>query len=204
MGLLKRGMTFGFVASLAMLGWAAVGQAATCTVDTTDPDSFITGAKTTSSCGLGLAGSNNDSEGEIVTLLGGTWTLIDKSDDDGSGSNNGALQNTGDNSNAGNWFVDLDSLNFEDLVLVIKDGQDAGNGAKWAYFYLDLEGGCSIANKPAGADICGEWQMYAGKDLSHLSLYGTGTGTTTQVPGPAPLVLVGLGLVGMGVARRRR
>jgi hypothetical protein len=202
MGLLKRGMMFGFVASLAMLGWAAVGQAAMCTVDTTDPDSFITGAKTISSCGLGLAGSNNDSAGEIGTLLTGTWTLIDKSDD---GSGNGALLITGDNSNAGNWFVDLESLNFADLVLVIKDGAEAGNnGAKWAYFYLDLAGGCSIANGPAGADICGEWQMYAGKDLSHLSLYGTGTGTTTQVPGAAPLLLVGLGLVGMGVARRRR
>ena len=174
---LKRGVLIGLLVSFAVAGWTAVSQAATCTVDTIDPNAFITGAKTTTSCGLGLANDDNDSAGDIGTILGGAWVTLDKSDNAGDLNVLSILNDT----KSGDWFLDLDPISsYTSLVLVLKDGEQAGNGAKWVWFELDLTGGCSIGGAPAGTDICGEWQLYGDKELSHASLYGSNPTTGNQ------------------------
>ena len=120
----------------------STGFGATCTVNTAqNPDPFITGALSTTTCALGNSG--NDSTTDLAAIFGvavGNVSLIDRDQlTDNNTTNENALFFTPINGTNGNWYVDLNGLNYEKIILVLKDG---GTG--------DLNPQCSSARDHVG------------------------------------------------------
>lgn len=185
----------------ALLFWLAPGisQAATCTVGTTGGS--VTDA---TDCGMGVAGDENPNSGELFTVTGiADLEQIDKNDPPADSTPE--LFTTAGTS--GSWKIDTLGETYEDLVLVMKDGQPSVGTYKWLWFVIDQSAGantCSLADAAAGWDLCGLWTMYEGKNVSHFELWGVEGDDTTETPEPGSLLLLGLGLAGLALVRRRR
>lgn len=188
-----------------------LSYAATCVVDTPNPDSMITGAEGTTQCGIGSGNHPTDSalDGFITS---GSWTEISKVDS-GAGGTSGQLSYTGETfdggaATTGDWGFDFAGHGYSHLALILKDGDIVGSEGKWVWFLVDLQGSCPAGTSglPATADLCGEWYMYGTgttrKAISYMSIWGIEGGG--KVPAPASLWLMSLGLAGMALVQRRR
>jgi hypothetical protein len=206
--IVKATLTLAAMTALAIGFMPSMSHAVSCTVDVVNnPDPNISGASGSgsSSCGLGSSDSTNAGiESFMEALTGSDLTLIDKTDDGTSGTHPNALTGTNLNGgNSGNWYLDTAGLT-GDIFLIMKDGGTGNTDAnsppeiQWVWFELDLNGNCvGFGGAPAAADLCGTWQMWGGKGLSHFSVYspsGTPSGTPS-VPEPSALILLGAGLL---------
>lgn len=189
----------------------ALSYAATCVVNTPDPDAMITGADNTADCGIGSGSQPSDSslDGFVTS---GSWVEISKVDSDAGGTS-GQLSYTGETfdggaATSGDWGFDFAGHTYTHLALILKDGNITGSSAQWVWFVVDLQGSCPNGTNglAAASDLCGEWYMYGQgtdrKAISHMSIWGIDGGG--QVPEPGTLLLLGLGISGLALVRRQR
>jgi len=124
-----------------------------------------------------------------------TWTELAKNEGRASSGNIGLVV-TGVGDPSGNWEFNPSSNtwgNYDQIAIVLKDGQVAVNGSiYWFAYLLDNE------TNP----YTGTWEHPAGKELSYLSVWGTTGGVT--VPEPATMLLLGSGFLGLAFLGRRK
>jgi hypothetical protein len=133
--------------------------------------------------------------GNVDNTWGATsgWTLLDKSDDVGSGSNPGWLTVTPPTSGLSGVFAINASVwaTYGRAALALKSG-DGQLDPDYAVFEL---------SKPTDS---GSWTISGQQALSHVNLYGLDRIETPPVPEPATMLLLGTGLLGSSFFARRR
>ncbi len=125
---------------------------------------------------------NLNGSGDGVNALG--YTTLDKSDDNTTGTLEGALTITGSGGLSGTFTISAAAAGFGPLVIAFKSGEGVLD-PDWAAFLL-----------PAGV-LSGSWSISGAQALSHANLYGGGDGPPppTQTPEPMSAVLLGSGLL---------
>lgn len=106
----------------------------------------------------------------------------------------------------GTFTVDSSWYDYEDVIIVLKNGPTCPDGTRWSAYYLEdgLSGtlnwvyGSGGTGNPSEPN-CADPEL---KELSHSYVYGRGE--STQVPEPATVALLGIGLLAVGATRRRR
>lgn len=138
---------------------------------------------------------NISGNGDAINDLG--FTTIDKSDSADTGTLDGALMITGQNSTSGTFTINpIVYTMFDEIVLGFKVGQGQLD-PDWAAFLL------------ADGTVSGSWLISGRQALSHANLYGRGTPGTETPPGtpvslPGTLAMLGIGFAGIGAAARKR
>jgi hypothetical protein len=171
------------VAATLVLGAANSAQALVVfcpgTASTGDREFAIdtTVAATCLASGIG----NINGNGDAVNGLG--YTTLDKSDDNTSGTLDGALTITGGGTLSGTFSISAAAAAFGPLVIAFKSGEGQLD-PDWAAFLL-----------PVGV-LSGTWSISGAQSLSHANLYGgEDPPPPTQTPEPMSAVLLGSGLL---------
>jgi hypothetical protein len=124
---------------------------------------------------------NINGSGDAINALG--YTTLDKSDDNTTGSLEGALVITGGGGLSGTFTISPAAAAFGPLVIAFKSGEGQLD-PDWAAFLL-----------PAGV-LSGSWSISGQQALSHANLYGgDDSPPPTQTPEPMSAVLLGSGLL---------
>jgi hypothetical protein len=172
------------VAATLVLGAANSAQAVVVfcpgTASTGDREFAIDTAVAASCLASGVG--NLSGNGDAINDLG--YTTLDKSDDNTSGTLDGALTITGSGGLSGTFTISPAAAAFGPLVIAFKSGEGVLD-PDWAAFLL-----------PAGV-LSGTWSISGAQSLSHANLYGGGEvpPPPTQTPEPMSAVLLGSGLL---------
>ena len=189
------------IAMMAILGCAAAStiEAATITCPGTpaagDREITVT-TSVTSTGGVSCAASGAGNDNDIETLYPG-YTLLDKSDDSSSGTNDGWLTVTGVGGLSGSFTIDAAAwAAYNSLILVFKTGTADLDPDFIGFQFTPIVDG-------------GTWSIISGQQsLSHASLLGRRLTTpppdVPQVPEPGSILLLGTGLAALARSARKR
>ena len=178
-------------------------------------------ANNTSNCGVGVdlnPGANADQQ-ELQQVTGLNLAFVEI-DEDATANliDNGffftaTTANTEGQALTGTWQISSTVVNdFDNLILVLKDGNVEGTTVQWVWFKL-----VDVLDCLAGTAFCGDWGMFNNTSgntagLSHMELWGVpstgpgpgpGPGPGNEVPEPSAIILFGSGLLASIVAKRR-
>lgn len=158
-----------------------------------------------------ISGNDVGNKGTLLTKLNvegvfndslegtGTWSILGKSDDSGSGVKADQNQTTGD------WFADLTEVkaNYSAIAISLK----AANGYS-TYLFNDLSGAQAKGMFDGLFNTIGAAQNNKGnaQALSHLTVayFTADDAGTGPIPIPEPTTMVGLMAVGAGIVINRR
>lgn len=155
---------------------------------------FSVTANTVLGClAVGTGNINGNPANDPFLVANPGWVLIDKSDDNSSGTNNGWLTGAPSLTSglSGTFNINLQAYTtFDDIAIGFKSGEGQLD-PDWAIFAL-------VDNT-----LTGTWSISGQQALSHVNLYGRGT-PSTDVPEPGTLSLLGTaGLASIALRRRR-
>lgn len=205
-------MSLGLGAQQAMAAptYCSTSTPTTSNSPNTQATSDLTFNSTNATDCYGLVNANESLALINALSWGSNWTLLDKTDTNGSGSVFQSLgfTLTSDVSKPdGNWVLavsdaagGLNLPTYMDLVFALK----ASN-----YYAAYLFTGVLVDGLDSGTYHI-SWNNNGGQiaGFSHMSLYGrvgSGGGTPPlSIPEPGVVLLLGAGLVGLGLARRRK